>query len=241
MEKILFLHIILMLISCGGQNFTPRKKFYIDSASISAVAFENNPQKTSKVEKKETKKTTKTDKKKTEKKAKTTKKTSKKSTKKAQKPVEKPIKTENKAVENIIIDHHQTEASTFENQKIQIVVEEAKSYLGTPYKYAGNTRNGMDCSGLMSVCFSEIGMKLNRSSDGIALQGEDINLNEVKVGDLLFFKTSKTRAISHVGLVVEVGNDIKFIHSSTSRGVIISSLDEPYWTKTYVKAQKIIR
>lgn len=237
MEKILFLHIILMLISCGGQNFTPRKKFYIDSANISAVSFENNPQKTSKVEKKETKKSTKTDKKKTEKKAKTTKKTSKK----AKKPVEKPIKTENKAVENIIIDHNQTEASTFENQKIQIVVEEAKSYLGTPYKYAGNTRNGMDCSGLMSVCFSEIGMKLNRSSDGIALQGEDIDLNEVKVGDLLFFKTSKTRAISHVGLVVEVGGDIKFIHSSTSRGVIISSLNEPYWTKAYVKAQKIIR
>lgn len=122
----------------------------------------------------------------------------------------------------------------------QLIVDTAYSYLGTPYKYAGTTRSGMDCSGLMHTCFLVADIRLNRSSDGIALQGSDIELSQARIGDLLFFKTSRRRAISHVGMVVEVGESVKFIHSSTSRGVIISDLKEPYWDKAFVKAKRLL-
>ncbi|MEM8938226.1 MAG: NlpC/P60 family protein, partial [Bacteroidota bacterium] len=69
-----------------------------------------------------------------------------------------------------------------------------------------------------------------------------IKVGQVQKGDLLFFKTSKSgKRINHVGLVVDVkGDDIKFIHSTTSRGVIVSSLREGFWNYSFVKATRIL-
>lgn len=125
--------------------------------------------------------------------------------------------------------------------KIQNIVEIAKSFHGTPYKFGGTTRKGMDCSGLVYVSFQEEDIVLPRSSHEIAKKGTKISLNEVAIGDLLFFKTNGRKQINHVGLVVDVyPGKVIFIHSSTSQGVIISDLDETYWHRAFTEARRII-
>lgn len=124
------------------------------------------------------------------------------------------------------------------NQKL--VIDTALSYLGTPYRYGGTTRKGMDCSGLVGISFDQANISLHRSSLDMSKQGEEVPLSQVQVGDLLFFSTGKKERISHVGIVVEAIDDVKFIHSSTSRGVIISSIKEGYWNKAYRKAKRVL-
>lgn len=117
----------------------------------------------------------------------------------------------------------------------------AKGFLGTPYRYGGEDRSGMDCSGLVQKVFQEDQIELPRTSRAMAHRGKKVALRKIASGDLLFFKTSKSHnRINHVGLVVEVAEkNIFFIHSTTSRGVIISSLEEPYWKKTFIMARRI--
>ncbi len=126
--------------------------------------------------------------------------------------------------------------------KVYDIVNTAKKFEGTRYKYGGTDKKGMDCSGLIYVSFLEEGISLPRTSRDMSLQGERLYLKEVNVGDLLFFETNKNRkVINHVGLVVKVArDDIYFIHSSTSRGVIISSLSESYWRNNFVMARRVI-
>ena len=121
------------------------------------------------------------------------------------------------------------------------VAENALEYLGTKYKYGGTSQEGMDCSGLIFTAFLKEDITLPRTSKDISLQGERLNLEEVKKGDLLFFQTNTRRkVINHVGLVVDVGEqEIFFVHSTTSRGVIISSLDENYWQEHFVMARRV--
>lgn len=127
------------------------------------------------------------------------------------------------------------------NKKIKSIVSYAKSFNGTRYKYGGTTKKGMDCSGLVYTSFKKENVVLPRTSKTMATQGKPISLKKVGVGDLLFFKTNKRKnVISHVGLVVETKGAIKFIHASTSRGVIISSLDEKYWNKAFAWARRVL-
>lgn len=126
------------------------------------------------------------------------------------------------------------------NQKTEII-DFAKSFKGTRYKYGGTTKAGMDCSGLVCTAFEVGQISLPRSSRDMALEGTRINLREVEPGDLVFFKTTKRNVISHVGIVVEISDGIvQFIHSSTQAGVIISSLDEAYWKKAFVEVRRVI-
>ncbi|MBA6315231.1 C40 family peptidase [Cellulophaga baltica] len=122
------------------------------------------------------------------------------------------------------------------------VISSALAFTGTRYKYGGTTKKGMDCSGLLYVAFADQDISIPRTSYVIAEEGKDIRVKDVDKGDLLFFKTSKrSKRINHVGLVVSVDDDgIKFIHSTTSRGVIVSSLKEGYWNYAFVKATRIL-
>ncbi len=126
--------------------------------------------------------------------------------------------------------------------KSRDIIGTALTFSGTRYKFGGTTSKGMDCSGLLYVSFGEHNIDIPRASYEIAKEGEEISLKEVAEGDLLFFGTSnRKKNINHVGLVVSVdGNDIKFIHSTTSRGVIVSSLREGYWNSAFVKATRIL-
>ena len=123
----------------------------------------------------------------------------------------------------------------------QEIIEYAKTFRGTRYKFGGTTKAGMDCSGLISTAFERENIHLRRTSREMATKGVPIPLKNVEKGDLIFFKTSSRNVISHVGLVVEAKKDeIKFIHSSTSAGVIISSLEETYWKKAFAEARRVI-
>ncbi len=127
------------------------------------------------------------------------------------------------------------------NKKIKSIVSYAKSFNGTRYKFGGTTKKGMDCSGLVYTSFKKENVILPRTSRTMATQGKPVSLKKIGIGDLLFFKTNKRRnVISHVGLVVENKGVIKFIHASTSKGVIISSLDEKYWNKAFVSARRVL-
>ncbi len=115
------------------------------------------------------------------------------------------------------------------------IVDFAKTFEGTRYKYGGTTTSGMDCSGLVFTAFANENIELPRSSRDMAKRGERISIDKAKEGDLVFFKTGKnSSSINHVGLVVDTGrNGLMFIHSTTSRGVIISSLDEDLLEKFF--------
>lgn len=122
------------------------------------------------------------------------------------------------------------------------ILKDAEKYLGSPYKFGGNSSSGFDCSGLTTKVFDDNGLKLPRRSADQANSGKNIDVEEVKPGDLLFFATADGSKVSHVGIVHTIENDgeIKFIHASTSKGVIISSLNEKYWNKAYLHAQRIL-
>ncbi|EDM45044.1 lipoprotein [unidentified eubacterium SCB49] len=128
------------------------------------------------------------------------------------------------------------------SKQIDNIINEAMRYKGTRYKYGGTTKSGMDCSGLVYVSFKENNIDMPRVSRDMATRGTKVSVKKAKEGDLLFFQTNKNRrVINHVGIVTAVqGDDIKFIHSSTSRGVIVSSLKEKYWNGAFVEIRRII-
>ena len=100
----------------------------------------------------------------------------------------------------------------------------------------------MDCSGLVYVSFLSENIQLPRVSRYMANEGKMLHVNQINVGDLLFFQTNKNKdVINHVGLVVEiVPGSVNFIHSTTSRGVIVSSLNERYWNNAFVVAKRVL-
>jgi len=122
------------------------------------------------------------------------------------------------------------------------IVSHAQSFYGTKYRFGGTTKKGMDCSGLVHVAFKKENIILPRISRDMAKQGKSIAKDNVQKGDLLFFKTSKNRkTINHVGLVVRSKRgEITFIHSTTSKGVITSTLSEPYWNSAFIEARKFL-
>ena len=126
--------------------------------------------------------------------------------------------------------------------KIDKIVVNALKYKGVPYKFGGTTKRGMDCFGIVYVSYLKEKLRLPRVSRDMAKSGKKVALRNAKKGDLLFFKTAKRKnRINHVGLIVSVKkNQIRFIHSTSSRGVITSLLSERYWKNAFVKVKRIL-
>ena len=127
------------------------------------------------------------------------------------------------------------------SKTIDGILNEAETYLGTPYRYGGMTRNGIDCSAfVLSVFATAMGMQLPRVAAAQSQEGEKIDESSLQKGDLVFF--SHGRRISHVGIVYDVNSDgdIKFIHAATSKGVMISSLHDSYWGPRFRFGKRII-
>ncbi len=122
------------------------------------------------------------------------------------------------------------------------IIKYAKTFEGTRYKFGGTTKKGMDCSGLVYTSFAKENITLPRISRDMAEQGSRVSLLKVEEGDLVFFQTNKSKnVINHVGLVVyNKSGVLKFIHSTTSRGVIISDISEAYWNDAFVQARRIL-
>ncbi len=125
--------------------------------------------------------------------------------------------------------------------KADFLIAKASENLGARYRSGATGNGGFDCSGLMFVTFKNIEMTLPRSSrDMAANAGVRIDRSQAQKGDLIFFATSG-RGVSHVGMVTEVSEDeIKFIHSSTSSGVILSSTKEAYYAKRFVQVNRVL-
>ena len=128
------------------------------------------------------------------------------------------------------------EGTAATNTLLEDVISQAYTYLGTPYRYGGTSYSGIDCSGFTMKVFAQFGISLpHGASDQYALC-TPVTTAERAPGDLVFFNTSG-RGIGHVGIYLGGG---QFIHASTSRGVVISSLYESYYANTYLYAGRII-
>lgn len=135
------------------------------------------------------------------------------------------------------------EPEPYESYLAQQIVNNAMQFEGVRYRGGGTTKDGMDCSGMVYATFRIFDITLPRSSYDMATAGTEVELSEVKKGDLLFFDNNRRRnRINHVGIVVEVTpeGEVKFLHSSTSSGVIVSSMNEDYHSRTFVKAKRVI-
>lgn len=116
----------------------------------------------------------------------------------------------------------------------QLVINESKKWIGTPYKYGGNDRSGIDCSGFVKNVYSEVGFDLPRTAENQYEFSSPIRLSSANVGDLVFFE--KNKKITHVGIYL--GGE-SFIHSSTSRGVILSNLSDKWYKEHFHSVGRI--
>ncbi|HLP95019.1 MAG TPA: C40 family peptidase [Saprospiraceae bacterium] len=124
----------------------------------------------------------------------------------------------------------------------QKVVDYGKKFVGTTYKYAGQSpKTGFDCSGFTSYVMKENGVMVSPASAIQATEGRKVPLEKVMPGDLLFFGESKKK-ISHVGLVIKRGPEgITCVHSTTSRGVIVENVSQStYWKDKILFARDVI-
>jgi probable lipoprotein NlpC len=121
------------------------------------------------------------------------------------------------------------------------VIAAAEKYEHTPYRYGGLDRRGLDCSGLVYLSFYDaLGISVPRNTWGLYSWAEKIALNEARPGDLVFFKTTGKGNVSHVGIFLGNG---RFIHSASegpATGVIYSSLDERYWSRTFAGTGRVL-
>ena len=114
--------------------------------------------------------------------------------------------------------------------------QQYRNWKGTPYRLGGLNKTGIDCSGFVHIAFRDaLGMNIPRTTEILADSGTSIPKNQLNVGDLVFFKTGFSK--HHVGIYL--GNQ-QFIHASTSRGVMKSSLTNPYWSDHYWKSTRLI-
>lgn len=111
--------------------------------------------------------------------------------------------------------------------------EYAASWLGTPHRMGGNSKSGVDCSGLTCLLYRDVfGHQFaSRSSADLYKECDPVSLQELQPGDLVFFKIRGNR-IDHVGVYLDGG---EFVHASVRKGVMINRLDEPYYQKTFYK------
>ncbi|MGE6487474.1 C40 family peptidase [Paenisporosarcina sp. NPDC076898] len=131
---------------------------------------------------------------------------------------------------------NQTDAAS--NVNSTQVVSNANKLMGIKYVYGGTTTKGFDCSGFIGYVYKKVGVALPRTSAGMYATGTSVKKSNLATGDLVFFNTLG-KGVSHVGIYIGNG---KFIHSRSSKGVSVSSINDPYyWGSKYVGAKRVAK
>lgn len=139
--------------------------------------------------------------------------------------------------------HPSESQSKRKRKKINAVISEARTYIGTPYRYGGTSKSGIDCSGLMCNCYQTVNVQLPRTSKDQSKYGRSKNWDTIRPGDIVFFKFKDNGSKwYHSGMITYAEkDDIRFIHASSSRGVVESSLMQDYYKKNVKKFRRVIR
>lgn len=136
--------------------------------------------------------------------------------------------------------HHAPPPNGRLSDSITVIAElndQLNHWRGTPYRYGGLSRRGVDCSGFVYLTFRDrFNLQLPRSTRAQTDIGTRIDKDQLLPGDLVFFKTGRGGNGLHVGIY---DSDNQFIHASTSQGVIRSSLENSYWQKAFWQARRI--
>ncbi len=120
--------------------------------------------------------------------------------------------------------------------RVQAIMEEAKKYVGVPYRFGGMTPSGFDCSGFIHYVFNKKGILLPRAADEQFGRGERVSVNRLEPGDLVFFSTYES-GVSHSGLYL---GDGYFISATSSCGVAVATMKNGYWHDRYVGAKRVL-
>lgn len=128
-------------------------------------------------------------------------------------------------------------------RKISTVISTARSYIGTPYRYGGNSKSGIDCSGLIQQCYKKVNVKLPRTAKAQSKIGNSKSWGTIREGDIVYFKfKQKGEKWFHTGMITKVTKkEVRFIHASTSRGVVESNLQSDYYRKNVKKFRRVIK
>jgi len=146
----------------------------------------------------------------------------------AAKPVARPV----------VRQVQKPEPLTAHSDKGKNIARQALAYKGTKYKFGGTSKKGLDCSGLVARVYNDLKMgQVPRVSASLYKTGDPVKIAQLRPGDLVFFKNTYKRGISHVG--VYAGRN-KFVHASNKRrGVIVTSLADPYYQLHYAGARRL--
>lgn len=120
--------------------------------------------------------------------------------------------------------------------RVNDLITTAKQYIGTPYRYGGTSSSGFDCAGFTQTVYRSHGISVPRSSVGQAGAGTKVSKSELETGDLVIFSGTYRSGPSHTGIYIGNGD---FIHSSSSRGVTISNLNESYYKRHFSYGRKV--
>jgi cell wall-associated NlpC family hydrolase len=123
-----------------------------------------------------------------------------------------------------------------DSQMGDLIVSEAFSWLGTPYRYGGDDRSGVDCSGLVSQVYGALGISVPRTSRTQFENSERVKTDKLQQGDLIFF--SNGAIVNHVGIYIGNG---EMIHASSSRGVIKQAVSDEYYTRRFAGVGRVIK
>lgn len=147
--------------------------------------------------------------------------------------IEEPVRPE----AAISVATIESRALSNDEKKLRSKLDEAfKDWKGVPYLLGGNGYDGVDCSAFLQIVFADyFDVKLPRVTVDQMKVGKSVKKNNIKIGDLVFFKTG--RKTMHAGVMI---NDQQFMHASTSSGVMISALQERYWNDTYLTTRRVL-